>query len=80
VEVAAGELTTKTVDVPRGKLVINARPFAEVYVDGEHVGTTPVTRPVYEGRHEVKLVSEAGEQIRLVDVGADQDVPVNVKF
>lgn len=80
VELTAGELTTKTLDVPRGKLVINARPFAEVYVDGEHVGTTPVTRPVYEGRHEVKLVSEAGEQIRLVDVGADQDVPVNVKF
>ncbi len=80
VEIKAGALTKQTLDVPRGKLSVNARPFAEVYINGEHVGTTPLTRPVYEGRHEVKLVSAAGEQTRIVDVTADQDVSVAVKF
>jgi hypothetical protein len=54
VRVTAGKTATTTIDVPNGVLSINAQPWAEVFVDGERVGETPIgnlSRRI--GTHEV---------------------------
>jgi hypothetical protein len=54
VEVVAGKVTPVSVSLPKGEISINARPWAEVFVDGNRVGETPVSQlslPV--GIHEV---------------------------
>jgi hypothetical protein len=54
VEVIAGKVTPVPVSLPKGEISINARPWAEVFVDGSRVGETPVSQlslPV--GIHEV---------------------------
>lgn len=56
VDIAAGTTTEVQLDVPRASLSINARPWAEAWVDGERVGETPIgnlLRPI--GRHEIVL-------------------------
>jgi hypothetical protein len=42
VEVRPGATTTATVTAPSGSIAINALPWAEVFVDGRAVGTTPI--------------------------------------
>jgi hypothetical protein len=52
--VTAGKTTATKIDLPNGSLSINALPWAEVWVDGERVGDTPIgnlTRRI--GTHEV---------------------------
>jgi hypothetical protein len=54
VEVVAGKVTPVPVTLPKGEISINARPWAEVFVDGTRIGETPVSQlslPV--GIHEV---------------------------
>jgi hypothetical protein len=54
VEVVAGKVTPVPVTLPKGEISINARPWAEVFVDGTRVGETPVSQlslPV--GIHEI---------------------------
>jgi hypothetical protein len=54
VQIAAGKVTTVPVSLPNGAISINARPWAEVFVDGQRIGETPVSQhalPV--GIHEV---------------------------
>jgi PEGA domain len=54
VKIAAGKVTATQIDVPDGKMNLNAQPWAEVFVDGERVGLTPIgnlSRAI--GRHEV---------------------------
>ena len=54
VEVIAGKVTPVSVTLPKGEISINARPWAEVFVDGSRIGETPVSQlslPV--GIHEV---------------------------
>jgi hypothetical protein len=54
VRVEAGKSTAVKVDLPNGVLSINAQPWAEVWVDGQRVGETPIgnlARPL--GSHEV---------------------------
>ena len=40
--VAAGKTTATSVEMPTGLLSINAQPWAEVWVDGERIGETPI--------------------------------------
>jgi hypothetical protein len=42
VNVSAGQVSTITPNWPRGSMALNALPWAEVWVDGERVGETPV--------------------------------------
>jgi hypothetical protein len=52
--VTSGKTTVARIDVPNGTLSLNASPWAEVFVDGERIGETPIgnlSRPI--GRHEV---------------------------
>ncbi len=54
VHVNAGKTTSTRIDLPTGTMSLNASPWAEVFVDGERVGETPIgnlSRPI--GRHEV---------------------------
>jgi hypothetical protein len=56
VTVTAGRPTAVPIPIPTGTIAINARPWAEVFIDGERVGETPlgnVSRSI--GRHEVIL-------------------------
>jgi serine/threonine protein kinase len=41
----------------RGSLDVRVDPWAEVWVDGKSLGTTPVSRKLAPGRHRVKLVN-----------------------
>jgi hypothetical protein len=54
VHVNAGKVTATRIDLPSGTMNLNALPWAEVFVDGERIGETPIgnlSRPI--GRHEV---------------------------
>jgi archaellum component FlaG (FlaF/FlaG flagellin family) len=68
VTVKPGAPTDVRLELPSVTLSINAQPWAEVFVDGERVGETPIgtlARPV--GRHEIVLRHpELGERRRTV--------------
>ena len=54
VQVDAGTVVRVPVELPRSEVLVNANPWAEVWVDGQHVGQTPIGRlslPI--GTHEV---------------------------
>jgi hypothetical protein len=54
VHINAGKTTATRIEPPNGTMNLNASPWAEVFVDGERVGETPIgnlSRPI--GRHEV---------------------------
>jgi PEGA domain len=54
IQVAPGKLTTLRIDAPKGTLNANARPWADVLIDGNNVGQTPIanlTIPI--GTHQV---------------------------
>lgn len=54
VRIAAGKTATTRIDLPNGTLSVNAQPWAEVWIDGERIGETPIgnlERPI--GTHQV---------------------------
>jgi len=54
VSVGAGQVSTISLDWPTGSIAVNALPWAEVWVDGQRVGETPlgnVTVPI--GPHQI---------------------------
>jgi serine/threonine-protein kinase len=56
----------------RGRLDINARPWARVFLDGKHVGYTPLSlERVPAGRHVLRLVNP--------DIGVERKIGVMVK-
>jgi hypothetical protein len=70
VQVGAGKVTPLTVEVPQGVLALNALPWAEVWIDGERTGETPVGNlrlPI--GKHSVLFRHpELGEEHHTVTV------------
>lgn len=48
-----------------GTLVVTVKPFAEVFVDGSRVGTTPVHHTLSVGPHKVRLVGPDNKQEEL---------------
>jgi PEGA domain len=64
VQVAPGNNAPVVLEFPKGTLALNAIPWAEVFVDGEKVGDTPIGNlPVSLGTHEVVFRNpELGEQ------------------
>ena len=82
VTVAAGKTTALRVDLPRGRVSINAVPWADVWVDGEHVGETPIGN--YElpiGTHQIVFRHpQMGERRERVIVGARDVARVAVNF
>jgi hypothetical protein len=54
VEVVGGKVTNVAVTLPNGAISVNARPWAEVFIDGQRVGETPVSQyPLPVGIHEI---------------------------
>jgi hypothetical protein len=70
VQVAPGRVSPVRIEVPKGSLALNAAPWAEVWVDGERAGETPignVTLPI--GNHDVLFRHpDFGEQRHTVTV------------
>jgi serine/threonine protein kinase len=64
VQVPAGKTASLSVEIPKGTIALNAQPWAEVWIDGEKVGETPIGNyqlPV--GTHDVVFRHpELGEQ------------------
>jgi serine/threonine protein kinase len=69
VRVKPGGQTVLDTRVGQGVLVVKARPWAHVDLDGKRVGTTPI-RPIrlYEGQHQVKLTNTDKNQTQTVRV------------
>jgi serine/threonine protein kinase len=65
VNVTPGQVSSIKLDWPNGSMAINAQPWAEVFIDGERVGETPIGNvPVPIGTHEVRFRHpELGEQV-----------------
>ena len=72
VNISAGKATASSIAVPNGSLSLNALPWADVYVDGNHLGQTPlgnVSLPI--GTHEVVFRHpDLGERKETVTVTA----------
>ena len=70
VQVSPGKVTPMRVDIPKGTAALNAAPWAEVWIDGERLGDTPmgnVSLPI--GTHDVLFRHpELGEQRHTVTV------------
>jgi hypothetical protein len=70
------------VKLPLGSISINATPWAEIWIDGERVGETPIgNRPVTIGAHEVVFKHpELGEQRHAVSVTAAAPARLSVNL
>jgi hypothetical protein len=70
VQVSPGKVSPMRIEIPKGSVALNAAPWAEVWVDGDRVGETPignVTLPI--GNHEVVFRHpDLGEQRHTVTV------------
>ena len=44
VQVEPGEVLQLPIELPQANVLVNATPWAEVYIDGNHVGQTPIGR------------------------------------
>jgi hypothetical protein len=64
VTVAPGQVSALKLEWPNGSMALNAQPWAEVWIDGERVGETPIGNvAVPIGPHEVLFRHpELGEQ------------------
>jgi len=82
VTIKAGETSMLPVRLPSASISINAKPWAEAWVDGERVGETPIgtlTRTI--GRHEIVLRHpELGERRVPLLVTMAQPARVSVDF
>jgi PEGA domain-containing protein len=80
ISVTAGKTTATKIELPNGTLNINAQPWAEVFVDGERVGETPIgnlTRPV--GTHEVTFRHpDLGERKETVTIAVGKPARIGV--
>lgn len=82
VDVVAGKTTAIVPTLPNGTLSVNALPWAEVLLDGQQIGQTPLGNlPVRIGSHEVTFRHpELGETKRTVMVTLRGPARVSVDF
>lgn len=82
VNVRGGQLTPLTVNLPNGRLSINAVPWADVLIDGKSVGQTPLANlAVVIGQHQIIFRHpQHGEQQQTVTVKAEGLTRVSVTF
>jgi hypothetical protein len=82
VQVLPGKVASMAIELPTGKVNLNAAPWAEVWVDGKHVGETPIGNlelPI--GPHEIVFRHpELGEKRHAVSVTAAAPVRVSVSM
>jgi len=70
VQVGPGKVATVGVKLPMGSIAINAIPWAEVWLDGNKIGETPIgNQPTAIGNHEVVFRNpDLGEKTQTVTV------------
>ena len=70
VQVAPGKVAAVPVKLPMGSVAINAIPWAEVWIDGNKIGETPIgNQPATIGNHEIVFRNpELGEKTQTVTV------------
>jgi hypothetical protein len=80
VHVTAGKTAATKIDLPNGTLSVNAQPWAEVWVDGERVGETPIGNLARRiGNHEVVFRHpELGERRESVVIAVGKPTRVGV--
>ena len=78
----AGQISNLSVTIPPGRLSVNAQPWAEVTLDGQPKGDTPLANlSVPVGEHELVFRHpELGERRQTVVVRADQPARASVTF
>jgi hypothetical protein len=83
VQVAPGKVATVAVKAPQGSVNINAVPWAEVWIDGQRIGETPLGNlPVAVGRHVIVFRHpQLGEKRQSVSItlGAPARVSVDMR-
>ena len=80
IKIDAAKTASLKIDAPNGVMSINAQPWAEVWVDGQRIGETPIGKiatPI--GQHEVVLRHpELGERRQVVTVTTRQPLRLGV--
>jgi len=80
VQITPGKVTPLTLDLPRGVVHLNASPWAEVWIDGQRAGDTPlgnISLPL--GPHEVVFRHpQLGEKRHAISVTAGVPVRLSV--
>lgn len=83
IQVPPGKVTALPLDLPRGVVNLNATPWAEVWIDGERVGETPIGNlAVAIGPHEIVFKHpQLGEKRQAISVtlAAPTRVSVDMK-
>lgn len=82
VQVPAGKTVSVPVTLPKSAISINALPWADVWLDGQPMGTTPLGNvSVTVGNHEILWRHpQLGERRQVVKVTADGPVRASVDF
>jgi hypothetical protein len=80
VQVSPGKVTPIKIDFPKGTIALNAVPWAEVWVDGEKVGDTPIGNlSLSIGPHEIVFRHpELGEQRHAATVSLNTPARLSV--
>jgi PEGA domain-containing protein len=82
VDIKAGQIVKMTVAPPNGRVSINAVPWAQVTIDGNTAGETPLANlPLAIGEHQITFRHpQLGEQTQKVIVKADGLTRVSATF
>jgi len=83
VPVLKGILTERRVNFGRGRLNIKVAPWADVFIDGKRVGTTPMQpQRLAEGTHEVVLTNREMNvrKVMNVTIRADREEELKVRL
>lgn len=81
-DVAAGKVAPVQVEIPNTTIGLNAVPWAEVWIDGNKVGETPIGNlPIAIGRHEVVFRHpDLGERRQAVTVTLKENARLSADF
>ncbi len=82
VTVAPGKVAALTIDLPQGAVNLNAAPWAEVWIDGQRVGETPIGNlAVPIGPHEIVFKHpQFGEKRHAISVTQGAPVRLSVSM
>lgn len=82
VEIRAGQIGRMTIAVPNGRVSVNAVPWAQVWINGNAVGDTPLGNlPLPVGEHQITFRHpQLGEQTQRVVVKSDTLTRVSATF
>jgi hypothetical protein len=82
VEIRAGQIVKMTVAPPDGRVSVNAIPWAQVWINGNLVGDTPIANlPLAVGEHQITFRHpQLGEQIQKVVVRSSALTRVSATF